>query len=534
MKERFVTREGVQPPRLARARGALSCLLAAMALSVACGETPATTPSGSGAPTVPPASTLPAVNPGAAGSGASGIKPPAGSTTAPVTTTPPASMTTTPMTAPPAVGAPTTGILPCGVSKVLVSNCQTCHAAKPIAGAPMALVTFDDLHKPAVTKPTMQVYQLVQARIHDTMRPMPPTTQLTAPDLATLDTWLNAGALTGPATDAMCATTTPVPTQGSTETTDGSRGPLVPGPGETCYDFKVHQSNTMVDDVKYDVGDGEHYEQFYYKVPWGADVVATGYGTKMDNAAVLHHWLLFATDEGDPPGSHKTSPLPTLIGTNPQLLAGWAVGGPNVVPPKDVGFELPGPGKTINVQWHFYNSTNKPQSDASSVQICTLPKAMRQHVGSITWAGTEDLGGNKWFGGAGMPPHKESTYTTNCVPGRAGLAATDSIHIIGFEPHMHRIGKRMQTSVKHAGGMMESIFDKPFSFGNETHYFADYELKAGDSLVTSCTFNNDTDNGVPFGESSDTEMCYQFTFHWPAHSLSNGAASLLGVTDTCW
>jgi hypothetical protein len=186
------------------------------------------------------------------------------------------------------------------------------------------------------------------------------------------------------------------------------------------------------------------------------------------------------------------------------------------------------------VQWHFYNSTGTDQKDASSVQICTVPKSMRPHIGSITWMGTEDLGGNKWFGGAGMPPHQESTFTTDCIPGRAGLGANDSIHIIGFEPHLHRLGKRMVTKAKHADGTLTTIFDKPFSFGNETHYFAEYELKAGETLTTSCTFNNDTDMGVPFGESTDTEMCYQFTFHWPAHALSNGAASLLGVPDTCW
>jgi hypothetical protein len=315
---------------------------------------------------------------------------------------------------------------------------------------------------------------------------------------------------------------------------DGSSGPLVPGPGETCYEFKVHQSTTMVDDVKYDVGDGEHYEQFYYKVPWPADTVAFAYSTRADNAKVLHHWLLFSTIENEVEGYHKTAPLPTLIGTNPVLLAGWAVGGPNLVAPDDVGLELPEPGGQINVQWHFYNSTNTPQSDASSVQVCTVPKAMRAHTGSITWAGTEDLNGNKWTGGAGMPAHMMSTFTTTCDPGRAGLSATDPIHIIGFEPHMHRIGSHMKTDVKHTNGMVETLFDKPFSFGNETHYYSTYDLLPGEQLITSCSFNNTNDYGVPFGESSDTEMCYQFVFHWPAHSLSNGAASLLGVPDTCW
>ena len=159
---------------------------------------------------------------------------------------------------------------------------------------------------------------------------------------------------------------------------------------------------------------------------------------------------------------------------------------------------------------------------------------MRKNIGGVTWTGTEDLNGNVWTGGPGMPAHQKSEFTTTCNPGRAGMNATDSIFIIGFEPHMHRIGKRMSTSVKKADGTMQMVFDKPFSFGNETHYYQDYELKPGETLVTSCTFNNDNDFGVPFGESSDTEMCYQFTFAYPAHALSNGAPSLLGVTDTCW
>jgi Copper type II ascorbate-dependent monooxygenase, C-terminal domain len=420
------------------------------------------------------------------------------------------------------------GTVPCGVSKVTSSSCQGCHGATLAGGAPMQLVTFADWHRPAKTQPTMKVYQLAQLRIHNMANPMPPVSSkpLAAAELTTLDTWLQAGALTAPASEAVCA-------PGGTNV-DGGHEPLVPGPGETCYEFKVHQSTTSVDATKYDIVSGEHYEQFYYKTPWPKDTVAIAYSTRMDNPQVLHHWLLFSTLENEVEGYHKTAPLPTLIGVNPVLLAGWAVGGPNLVAPTDVGFELPDPGAQINVQWHFYNSTPTTQADASSVQICTVPKAMRKNLGAITWAGTEDLNGNIWAGGPGMPAGQESTFTTTCIPGRAGLGANDSIHIIGFEPHMHRIGKNMKTAVVHMDGTMETLFDKPFKFGNETHYYQDYELKPGEQLVTSCTFMNDTAGGVAFGESSDSEMCYQFVFSWPAHALSNGAFSLLGVPDTCW
>jgi hypothetical protein len=380
------------------------------------------------------------------------------------------------------------------------------------------------------------VHELVQTRIHDSARPMPPNTKLADADMSALDSWLQGGVPTGSASDAQCD----VGASGGT-LKPGARGPrdfttgrLTPTPEETCYEFKVHGSTTSVDDTKYEIADGEHYEQFYYDVPWPAGQVATAYATLSDNAAVLHHWLLFSTNEAQVEGNHITAPYPTLIGFDPVLLAGWAVGGPNVVAPDDVGFELPDPGRTINVQWHFYNSTGKPQADGSSIQICTVPKETRSKLANVTWAGTEDLNGNVWFGGAGMPPRQESTFTTTCVPGRRGMTADQNIHIIGFEPHMHRIGKRMTTSVKHTDGSMEMVFDQPFDFGSETHYPVDLDLKPGESLVTSCTFNNDTDRGVAFGESSDSEMCYQFTWAYPAHGLTNNAPSILGVPDTCW
>jgi hypothetical protein len=61
-----------------------------------------------------------------------------------------------------------------------------------------------------------------------------------------------------------------------------------------------------------------------------------------------------------------------------------------------------------------------------------------------------------------------------------------------------------------------------------------YDLKPGETLTSTCTYNNTTDKGAPFGESTDSEMCYQFTYSWPAHALDNHAASLIGTSNTCW
>jgi len=426
-------------------------------------------------------------------------------------------------------------VLPCNVSKALRANCQSCHGASTIGGAPMSLVTYADLHKPAVSNSAMRVYQISKARLNDKARPMPPGGEIAAADLAVLDAWFGAGAPAGTAADATCDTT-PTTSNSTMEAIKATNqyGALTPLPGETCYDFPVHGGQTLPDDTAYDVGFGEHYEQFYYRAPWPAGTVATRYGAKLDNQKVLHHWLLFSTIEFDAEGTHKTSPLPTLNGVNAQLLAGWAVGGTNLAMPDDVGFELPGPGTTLNIQWHFYNNTATPQADKSVVQICTVPAVMREHSASITWTGTEDLNGNVWFGGAGMPPHQMSTFQGTCDPLRAGMGPNEPIHIIGFWPHMHQLGTRMQATVNHANGTKELIFDKPFDFNHQIHYIQSYDLMPGDTITTTCTFNNTTNKGIPFGESSDTEMCYLFTMSYPAHALENNVISLIGATNTCW
>jgi hypothetical protein len=219
---------------------------------------------------------------------------------------------------------------------------------------------------------------------------------------------------------------------------------------------------------------------------------------------------------------------------NATLLAGWAVGGTNLAMPEGVGFELPPQGTTLNVQWHYYNNGPTTATDHSVVQVCTVPKAMVQNVATVTWVGTEDLNGNKWFGGAGMPPHQKSQFEGTCDPLREGMNATDPIHIIGFWPHMHNLGVQMQAMVNHVDGTTTTIFDKPFDFNYQIHYMQNYDLMPGETLTARCTFNNTTDVGVPFGESTDTEMCYNFTFAYPAHSLENHVLSLIGATNTCW
>jgi hypothetical protein len=393
----------------------------------------------------------------------------------------------------------------------------------------MPLVTLADLLAPAKSAPSLKVHELSKQRVNDSARPMPPGGTMSQEDKLALNSWLEAGAQAGSAADATCEAA-----NGATVTPAFSMEPLVAREGETCYEFKTHGSTTAVDNTPYEVAQGEHYANFYFKAPWPDGTVATRFGARYDNIQVLHHWLLFSTAEDMPEGFHATSPLPTLLGVNATLLSGWAVGGSNLELPEDVGAELPPKGTQVNIQWHFYNATAKPLQDMSAVQVCTVPAAQRKNVASVSWLGTEDLNGNVWTAGAGMPAHQESTFQGTCDPLREGMNDSEPIHVIAFWPHMHQLGTLMETFVVHTDGTEDKIFSKPFDFNHQIHYLQNFDLKPGERLRAACRFNNTTDRGVPFGESSDTEMCYQFTFSYPAHALENHVPSLIGATNTCW
>lgn len=380
----------------------------------------------------------------------------------------------------------------------------------------MPLVSADDFQKPAVTQPNMKVYQLALARMQDAAKPMPPSAAIVPMDRVTIMDWLGAGAI-GESDAGDCD-------PGKPSTRSSSVG-LKPRPGETCYDFQSHESMKPGDTTPYVVNSGEHYEQFYFKVPWPEDSVATRFGGKLDEIQVLHHWLLFSTGRSETlDGTHEAS-TGSQLGDDSHVLAGWALGGDDIEFAPDMGMQLPSSGM-LNASWHYYNRTGNAAQDSSAVQVCVVNKAMREKIVSMSFLGTENLGG-----ATGMPAHKQSEYSGTCQ-NRSGAPVT----IWGVLPHMHKLGRHMKSVVTRVGGEKETIFDKPFDFNSQVHYPFEpmIVLQPGDRITSTCTFENVTDSPVAYGPSSDQEMCYQFTFTYPAGAIDNHVFSLTGDKNTCW
>lgn len=469
--------------------------------------------------------------------------------------------------------------VPCEISQVLSASCQSCHGAAPINGAPMPLVTLADLTAPGRSDSTRKTFELVAERVQDRARPMPPdpTKRLSDHAIAMLQTWASSGAPAGAACAGPASSTAataggsaapsgasgspgaPRGTAGASESpatgSAGSGAVAAAGSGETgnvagspagtagqgsvapadasdienCYTLRAHGAPTPGDQTRYSVATGETYASFIFKAPWTTPVQGLRFKHMPDNEAVLHHWLLYSETAARQDGEIESCGLGGVTGllcgqaSTRSLITGWAPGRGDFQLPPDVGLELPGPGSLLAVEVHYYNSGTAPTEDQTGVEVCVTSK-FRPNTASVTWLGTHQIN---------LAPHAEGTASGTCTPLRQGMNATDPIHVLYSWPHMHKLGHHLKTVVNRAAGGSETMYDGEFNFNFQVLYDTPVMLLPGDSLTTTCSFNNTTDGNVTFGQSTDQEMCYNFTYAWPAHALDNPGAEIGGATNNC-
>jgi hypothetical protein len=299
---------------------------------------------------------------------------------------------------------------------------------------------------------------------------------------------------------------------------------------EQCYDLRAHGQPTPGDTTRYDAPTGETYTSFTFNAPWQKPVQGLVFRHLADNAAILHHWLLYKENDTSKLDSsispcQLAGPEGAFCGqaTTRELITGWAPGRGDFTLPDGVGLELPPPGGLLAIEFHYYNNTGAPSADQSGVEICTTSK-FRTNTASVSWLGSESIS---------VPAGAAGTATGTCHPLRAGMQAADPIHVLFSWPHMHKLGVHMKSVVTRAAGGTDMMYDGDFSFDYQKLYDTPLLLQAGDSVTTTCSYQNTTTATVMFGQSTTQEMCFNFTYAWPAHGLDNPGGALGGASNTC-
>jgi hypothetical protein len=373
--------------------------------------------------------------------------------------------------------------LPCDVQEVLAKNCQTCHGSATKSGASAPLVTFDDLHEDRDGK---KVYELVRDRIHADSGRMPPAGRLAPSDLKVMDDWFAGGAAKS---SASCKSDGPPP---------ATRPFVCPAPGKVSV-MKPTTPFTWTDDSKDD--------QY---VCFGVDEVIAkkrhivSLGPMIENLDIVHHVLLFQSDEAE---SAEPHPCAALSSVKWKMITGWAPGGGNFELPPEAGFPLE-TGQTHWVLQIHYNNTRhlKNQSDSSGYQICTTDQLRPNDAGVIAF-------GSKSFT---IPP-RTAKHTITCDYELGSAYA--GVKMFGATPHMHTRGTSITTERIPGGtGTPELMFGQtPFNFENQSNFpLDDKPVEAGDVMRTTCTWKNPDDTTVKFGENTSDEMCFNFFTYYPA------------------
>ncbi len=448
------------------------------------------------------------------------------------------------------------GVLPCEVQTVFNNVCTACHGQTPLYGAPMQLLTYADTQQELIdTNPDATdhstkepIWQRIGERIHDPHNPMPEGNIPLAPDqMATLDNWVAAGAPQGSACQVQQGAGGGSGTGAGGYGVVGSAGggdtygaggsdnygsggvtggggavqasdagsPPPPDPNDCTPIDILARNDASGTPFPVPAGTSNLYQCFSYHVDLQGSTQGLSFVRKIDNAQVLHHWLLYAMTDTQTNGASSA-----CLGAHPDgaLIAGWAPGGDDWILPPTVGMGL-GTGDFI-LEIHYNNYTGVDQTDHSGVEICAA-KTPRENTAGISWLG------NDLFT---IPAStQDAPIAGNCVPSN-----TTPVHVIKSWPHMHLLGTRMTATITRAAThQTETLFDEPFDFNDQVQYTFPTIINPGDTILTTCHFDNPNPYTVSFGEKTTDEMCFNFTVAYPAHTLVQPGVNSLIHADEC-
>lgn len=387
----------------------------------------------------------------------------------------------------------------CNARSILSERCVPCHDGRGTAGSPMGLSTYGDMMADSKAKPGQKIWERMKVRLHadlskaEGLEPMPPQNDLSEQELADLDAWLAAGA----------------PSEDETKCELDALDPALHAqywPESEC-DAVYKILATDGKGGKYEAPVGETHPQIIVDAPWGnEDVQAIAFRPITDNAKILHHWILY--DGGE--GTFNLGP----IGTGP-FLTGWAPGDNlHEAFPANVGMAMPKGKKSLRLDMHYYNlnADAKPEPDASGVEVCIVKNEhLRPQTAEVSQRFSNTLT-------LQIPP-QVANYE---IRGECEVIAQEPVHLMSASPHAHKLAVHMKFTVKKKSGEEIVMHDQEFQFGEQASYPLKPEviLETGDVVTTSCTYTNTTNETVTFGESTTSEMCFNFAIYYPAGALS--------------
>ncbi len=252
------------------------------------------------------------------------------------------------------------------------------------------------------------------------------------------------------------------------------------------------------------------YPCFAFRSPFGLNDHITSWTPVIDNEDVTHHWLLYRTATPQAREGFIGECEPSADGV---LVMGWSPGGEGGELPEGVGLEASETdGEWLILQMHYLDTSGGDRRDESGVDIC-VSGAPQPVVAGIVTTGDVVLE---------IPPRANGH-----VEERLCLQRNEEpIHIVAASPHMHRLGRAIETTIRRGGADApdELVFrEERFDYDSQTTYpvLPSVEVQPGDVLRTACTYDNPTDDTVRYGTTIADEMCFNFLTVYPIDAFGD-------------
>lgn len=367
------------------------------------------------------------------------------------------------------------------VRPILDKNCARCHTDNGISPS------FDDPAVAQAAAGTMQAYTesgyMPPPAPEADCRPYQDddTYVLTDADKATLGAWAQAGAPLGDEADAPA--------------------PFAP---RTIAPFDVEMRAAAPFTPSFDA-EGNDYRCFELDLENDEALFVTGFEALVDNPRIVHHIVVFDSNgqslgdgTGDP---HEGFDCGGFGEDGWDFVTGWAPGGGPVTFPEGMGLKLAKDTKLV-LQMHYFDSFDGAdlEQDQSGYALTTVTDVDRR-VYQIP-VGTYDF----------VIPAGDPSYESSLVlPWEYG-----DYDILGVFPHMHTRGSGFSFELAHADASTTCLVDMhDWDFHNQVTALFDEPalLTDGDAVSLTCTWDNsESTEDVAWGEGTQDEMCFGFTY----------------------
>lgn len=345
---------------------------------------------------------------------------------------------------------------------ILESRCSKCHGETPDFGAPMSLVTYDDL---IAVRDGIQVAKTVAERVATGWMPPQGEPDLEHTELDTLAAWSSCGVI-HPDPIGNLEATAPVHVAPDEPPADATRLEL------TAQEFSVGPN------VR------DQYERFTFRNIVASDAFIRRIESVVDDSRVLHHV--------------------TLTYSNGDYLYAWAPGGGPAQFPEG-GLRIR-PSDVFEVEIHYNNGAAvEGVRDSSGVAIYYSEPVGTEYV---------QLSPQTW--NIQVPANSTASASVDCM-------VTSDFTMFAGMPHMHQIGSTFSTVLIRQNGE-EVVVNSLTGWSFDAQRYYDYggvQAVAGDRLVVTCGYDNPTNATVRAGLGTADEMCFDFIYATPATAALN-------------